>query len=50
MEQDDTPLLSVRGLTVTPGAGGPPIIDGLSLDVRRGEIVALVAKAGRERA
>lgn len=46
MAQNNTPLLSVKDLTVTPGTGGPPIIDGLSLEVRRGEIVALVGESG----
>jgi peptide/nickel transport system ATP-binding protein len=42
----DEPLLSVRNLTVTPSAGGAPIIDGLSLQVRAGEVLALVGESG----
>ncbi len=43
------PLLSVRGLTVTfPGAGGESlrVVDGVSFDVTRGEILALVGESG----
>ena len=40
------PLLSVEKLTVTPAAGGAPIIDGLSLSVRKGEVLALVGESG----
>ncbi|MDG9692077.1 ABC transporter ATP-binding protein [Streptomyces mutabilis] len=43
-------LLSVQGLHVTfPGRGGAPparAVDGVDLDVRRGEIVALVGESG----
>jgi peptide/nickel transport system ATP-binding protein len=46
MQQDEAPLLSVRNLTVAAAAGGPPLIDGLSLTVRRGEILALVGESG----
>ncbi|PLL12914.1 dipeptide ABC transporter ATP-binding protein DppD [Tabrizicola sp. TH137] len=46
MSHDAETLLSVRDLTVTPTGGGKPIIDGLSLQIRRGEIVALVGESG----
>lgn len=46
MTHDPDALLSVRNLTVTPSGGGAPIIDGLSLTIRRGEIVALVGESG----
>ncbi|MDX3108663.1 dipeptide ABC transporter ATP-binding protein [Nonomuraea angiospora] len=37
-------LLSVAGLTVE--YGGKPVVDGLSLEVRRGEVVGLVGESG----
>jgi peptide/nickel transport system ATP-binding protein len=46
MTTDPSPLLSVRNLTVASTAGGAPLIDGLSLTVRRGEILALVGESG----
>lgn len=46
MTHDPDTLLSVRNLTVTPTSGGAPIIDGLSLTIQRGEIVALVGESG----
>ncbi|MFJ9683182.1 dipeptide ABC transporter ATP-binding protein [Streptomyces sp. NPDC101194] len=45
----DGPLLVVDGLSVaaTAGAGGAvPIIDGISLEVRRGECVGIVGESG----
>jgi peptide/nickel transport system ATP-binding protein len=40
-------LLEIRGLRVEfPGLGTPPVIDGIDLDVGRGEIVALVGESG----
>lgn len=45
-----SPLLSVRGLRVAfPGRRGAPAaraVDGVDLDIRRGEIVALVGESG----
>ncbi len=42
----DTPCVSIRNLTVRfPGASGPAL-DGLSLDVRRGEVVGVVGLTG----
>jgi NitT/TauT family transport system ATP-binding protein len=43
------PLISVRDLTknfATRDGGELPVLDGISLDVRRGEIVALLGKSG----
>lgn len=39
-------LLSVQDLTVEATSGGAPIIEGLSLTIRRGEILALVGESG----
>lgn len=38
------PLLRVRGLSV--GFGGPPVIDGVDLEVRTGQFVSLVGPSG----
>jgi branched-chain amino acid transport system ATP-binding protein len=40
----DTPALSVRGLTA--GYGGPPVIDSVSVEARRGAITAIVGPNG----
>jgi peptide/nickel transport system ATP-binding protein len=46
MTKDDS-LLNIRGLRVDfPDVTGAPAIDGMDLDVRRGEIVALVGESG----
>ncbi|WP_160573576.1 dipeptide/oligopeptide/nickel ABC transporter permease/ATP-binding protein [Actinomadura physcomitrii] len=45
----DDPVLSVRDLTVSfpqPGAGRVAVVQGMSLDVGRGEIVGLVGESG----
>lgn len=41
-----TALLRIENLTVRAGAAGPPIIDGISLDVARGEILGVVGESG----
>jgi peptide/nickel transport system ATP-binding protein len=46
MTTDHAPLLSVQNLTVASATGGAPLIDGLSLTVRRGEVLALVGESG----
>ena len=40
------PLLEVKDLVVSATGGGAPIIDGLSLAIRPGEVVALVGESG----
>lgn len=40
----DAPLLSVRGLR--SGYGGKPVLQGVDLEVRRGEIVAVIGRNG----
>jgi peptide/nickel transport system ATP-binding protein len=44
----DEPLLSMRGLTIRFGsdAARPPTVDGIDLDIRAGEFVALVGESG----
>ena len=44
----DPPLLSMRGLTIRFGSDAtrPPTVDGVDLDVRAGEFVALVGESG----
>jgi peptide/nickel transport system ATP-binding protein len=44
----DQPLLSMRGLTIRFGseASRPPTVDGIGLDIRAGEFVALVGESG----
>jgi peptide/nickel transport system ATP-binding protein len=46
MTADQAPLLTVKDLTVAAATGGAPLIDRLSLSVRRGEILALVGESG----
>lgn len=41
----DTPLLEVKALSVAFGAG-PPVLDGVSLTLRRNEIIGLVGETG----
>jgi len=43
-DSSQTPAISVRDLTV--GFGEKNVLDGLSLDVRRGEILGLVGASG----
>ena len=44
----DPPLISIRGLTIRFGADAarPPTVDGVDLDIRPGEFVALVGESG----
>lgn len=44
----DQPLLSMRGLTIRFGSDAthPPTVDGIDLDIRAGEFVALVGESG----
>ncbi len=44
----DAPLLSIRGLTIRFGTDGslPATVDGIDLDIRPGEFVALVGESG----
>jgi oligopeptide/dipeptide ABC transporter ATP-binding protein len=44
MTNADAPLLDVQGLTVT--IGGTPVVDGVTFDVARGEILAVVGESG----
>jgi peptide/nickel transport system ATP-binding protein len=41
-----TELLDISGLTVDFGGGAPPVLDGVSLQVRKGEVLALVGESG----
>ncbi|HEX2255316.1 MAG TPA: ATP-binding cassette domain-containing protein, partial [Afifellaceae bacterium] len=41
---DNAAIISVRGLTVD--FGGPPVLEGLDLDIRRGETLAIVGASG----
>src|SRR6266700_3989445 len=43
-ETDDNAVIRVRDLVV--GFAGAPVLDGLSLDVRRGEILGFVGASG----
>jgi len=40
------PYLKVDSISVSYGANGPPVLDGVSLDVQRGEMVALLGSSG----
>ena len=48
MTGEDTPFVDIRGLTVTFTAGRKPVraVDGVDLQVRRGEVVALIGESG----
>ena len=48
MSREDTPLVDVRGLTVTFTGGRRPVraVDGVDLQLRRGEVVALIGESG----
>jgi oligopeptide/dipeptide ABC transporter ATP-binding protein len=45
---DEAPVLSIRGLRIEAAtrAGWRPVVDGIDLDVRRGECVGLVGESG----
>jgi putative spermidine/putrescine transport system ATP-binding protein len=40
------PYLKVESISVAYGANSPPVLDGVSLDVQRGEMVALLGSSG----
>jgi putative spermidine/putrescine transport system ATP-binding protein len=40
------PYLKVEAISVAYGANSPPVLDGVSLDVQRGEMVALLGSSG----
>jgi oligopeptide/dipeptide ABC transporter ATP-binding protein len=42
---DPPPILETRGLTVAYG-GAPPIVDGLDIAIRQGEVVGLLGESG----
>jgi phospholipid/cholesterol/gamma-HCH transport system ATP-binding protein len=44
MSGNSDPIIRVRGLKV--GFGGPPVLDNLDVDIRRGEILAIVGGSG----
>ena len=48
MTREDLPFVDIRGLTVTFTAGRKPVraVDGVDLQVRRGEVVALIGESG----
>jgi len=48
MTPEDIPFVDIRGLTVTFTAGRKPVraVDGVDLQVRRGEVVALIGESG----
>ena len=48
MTREDIPFVDIRGLTVTFTAGRKPVraVDGVDLQVRRGEVVALIGESG----
>ena len=48
MTREDTPLVDVRGLSVTFTGGRRPVraVDGVDLQLRRGEVVALIGESG----
>ena len=41
-----SPYLKVESITVAYGSNSPPVLDGVSLDVQRGEMVALLGSSG----
>ncbi|MFC7935623.1 ATP-binding cassette domain-containing protein [Streptomyces sp. R1] len=43
---DPGPLAEIRGLTVGPVAGGPPVLENARLSVPRGQVVAVVGRSG----
>ncbi|MFK4803709.1 ABC transporter ATP-binding protein [Streptomyces sp. MPA0124] len=43
---DPGPLAEIRGLTVGPVAGGPPVLENACLSVPRGQVVAVVGRSG----
>ncbi|MBV9523400.1 MAG: ABC transporter ATP-binding protein [Alphaproteobacteria bacterium] len=40
------PILAVDRLVVVPQAGGGPVVDGISLTIARGEVLALIGESG----
>jgi peptide/nickel transport system ATP-binding protein len=48
MHQENTPIVSVRNLTVTFNPGRKPVeaVNGVDLEVRRGESIALIGESG----
>ena len=48
MTPEDVPFVDIRGLTVTFTTGRRPVraVDGVDLQVRRGEVVALIGESG----
>ncbi|SEE89457.1 ABC transporter ATP-binding protein [Jiangella alba] len=45
-QQSGPPLLAVQDLVITRWPGGPPLVTGLDLELRRGETIALVGESG----
>ena len=43
---ENEPILKVSGLEIRPRGGGPPVIGGLDIDVRRGRILGVVGESG----
>jgi len=41
-----SPVLTVRDLTIGPRWGGRPVVNGISLDVQAGEVLALIGASG----
>lgn len=46
MNVSSPPLLDINGLVVTPAFGGRPVVNGISLQVARGEVLALIGESG----